>query len=110
MEQSLSQLAATCTTVESRASDTSKADTWLYPLVQMGPFGVFNDEYATLQLMRDASQHDEILLASGYFNLTDHYLEVILQESLAKYRLLMASPEVRIEKTYFQLKKNKTFS
>jgi hypothetical protein len=103
VEQSLSQLTAFCTTVESRPTDTSKADTWVYPLVQMGPFGVFNDEYATLQLMRDASQHDEILLASGYFNLTDHYLEVILQESLAKYRLLMASPEVRIEKHIFNI-------
>lgn len=69
-------------------------DTWVYPLVQMGPLFVMNDETVTLELLRNASREDEILLASGYFNLTDHYMEVILQESLAKYRLLMAAPEV----------------
>ena len=60
----------------------------------MGPFRVEYDELATLQLLKDADKLDEILLASGYFNLTDHYMHVILQQSLAKYRLLMASPEV----------------
>lgn len=86
----------TAVTKESTASIThcKEPDTWVYPLVQMGPFCVFYDEYATLHLLREASKHDEILLASGYFNLTDHYLEVILQESHAKYKLLMASPEV----------------
>ncbi|KAK7113205.1 hypothetical protein V1264_012540 [Littorina saxatilis] len=72
-------------------------DTWVYPLVQMGPLNIQRDEHATLQLMRDASNDDEILMASGYFNLTDQFMEVILQESLAKYRLLMAAPEVREE-------------
>ncbi|XP_076461588.1 CDP-diacylglycerol--glycerol-3-phosphate 3-phosphatidyltransferase, mitochondrial-like [Babylonia areolata] len=75
-------------------ASSQTADTWVYPLVQMGPFGVYNDEHATLQLLREATRHDEILLASGYFNLTDHYMSVILQESLAKYRLMMAAPEV----------------
>ena len=83
-------------------SNSQAIDTWIYPLVQMGPFGVLNDEQATLRLLRRAARQDEILLTSGYFNLTDHYMQVILQESLAKYRLLMASPEVRKA----QLKKN----
>ncbi|KAL8604484.1 hypothetical protein ACOMHN_015768 [Nucella lapillus] len=76
------------------STDSLKADTWVYPLVQMGPFGVYNDEDATLRLLREASRCDEVLLASGYFNLTDHYMAVILRESLAKYRLMMAAPEV----------------
>ncbi|XP_050391449.1 CDP-diacylglycerol--glycerol-3-phosphate 3-phosphatidyltransferase, mitochondrial [Patella vulgata] len=69
-------------------------DTWVYPLIQMGPFGIIFDEYATLSLLREAAVGDEILLASGYFNLTDHYLRVILQQSFARYKILMASPEV----------------
>ena len=92
-------------TPEISDSNGQPFDTWVYPLVQMGPLGVLNDEQATLQLLRGATRQDEILLTSGYFNLTDHYLQVILQESLAKYRLLMAAPEVR--KT--QLKKTMLF-
>ncbi|XP_046352189.2 CDP-diacylglycerol--glycerol-3-phosphate 3-phosphatidyltransferase, mitochondrial-like isoform X1 [Haliotis rufescens] len=89
---------------ESRSSDrthseddedsSSGYDTLVYPLIQMGPFGITHDENITLKLFRSASQGDEILLASGYFNLTDHYMNVILQESYAKYGILMASPEV----------------
>lgn len=81
--------------VQNGGNIADKNDTWVYPLVQMGPIGVLHDEQVTLQLLRESSKDDEILLASGYFNLTDHYMEVILQESLARYRLLMASPEVR---------------
>ncbi|PVD39134.1 hypothetical protein C0Q70_01762 [Pomacea canaliculata] len=80
--------------VQNGGNIADKNDTWVYPLVQMGPIGVLHDEQVTLQLLRESSKDDEILLASGYFNLTDHYMEVILQESLARYRLLMASPEV----------------
>lgn len=89
---------------ESRSSDrthsednedsSSGYDTLVYPLIQMGPFGITHDENITLKLFRSASQGDEILLASGYFNLTNHYMNVILQESYAKYGILMASPEV----------------
>ncbi|KAK7475409.1 hypothetical protein BaRGS_00033359 [Batillaria attramentaria] len=79
---------------EDPSNTAADCDTWVYPLVQMGPMGVINDEHVTLQLLRRPAKDDEILLASGYFNLTDHYMEVILQESLAKYKLLMASPEV----------------
>jgi CDP-diacylglycerol--glycerol-3-phosphate 3-phosphatidyltransferase len=60
----------------------------------MGPFGIVDDEVATKAIFRTAEKGEEILLASGYFNLTDYYIQVILQESQAKYNILMASPEV----------------
>ena len=63
----------------------------------MGPFGITHDEQALLNLLRTSEPRDNILLASGYFNLTDHYMSVILQESLAKYSILMASPQVGTE-------------
>ncbi|XP_041364721.1 CDP-diacylglycerol--glycerol-3-phosphate 3-phosphatidyltransferase, mitochondrial-like [Gigantopelta aegis] len=76
------------------ATNSSEYDTWIYPLIQMGPLGISHDEFVTLTLLRKAAARDVILLSSGYFNLTDHYMHVILEESLAKYRILMASPEV----------------
>lgn len=76
------------------AGTTSKEpDTVIYPLIQMGPFGITHDEQALLTLLRTSEPRDNILLASGYFNLTDHYMSVILSESLAKYSILMASPQ-----------------
>lgn len=74
--------------------DQGEIDTWIYPLLQMGPFGIVDDEVATKAIFRTAEKGEEILLASGYFNLTDYYIQVILQESQAKYNILMASPEV----------------
>lgn len=81
---------------DSSPADTENKplDTLVYPLIQMGPFGIFDDEEVTKQLLRSASRDDEILLASGYFNLTDHYLRLILEKSFAKFKMLMASPEV----------------
>ncbi|XP_046579098.1 CDP-diacylglycerol--glycerol-3-phosphate 3-phosphatidyltransferase, mitochondrial-like isoform X1 [Haliotis rubra] len=79
---------------EEDGDSTSGYDTLVYPLIQMGPLGITHDENITLNLFRSAAPGDEILLASGYFNLTDHYMNVILQESHAKYGILMASPEV----------------
>uniref|UniRef100_A0A0B7A5S7 CDP-diacylglycerol--glycerol-3-phosphate 3-phosphatidyltransferase n=1 Tax=Arion vulgaris TaxID=1028688 RepID=A0A0B7A5S7_9EUPU len=74
-------------------SDRQLGDTVIYPLVQMGPFGVIHDEQALQCLLRVSNHHDRILLASGYFNLTDYYMSVILNQSLAKFSILMASPQ-----------------
>ncbi|CAG5135816.1 unnamed protein product [Candidula unifasciata] len=74
-------------------SNSQPGDTAVYPLVQMGPFGVTHDEQMLLCLLRSSDAHDHILLASGYFNLTDYYMSVILNQSLAKFSILMASPQ-----------------
>ncbi|XP_014777063.1 CDP-diacylglycerol--glycerol-3-phosphate 3-phosphatidyltransferase, mitochondrial isoform X1 [Octopus bimaculoides] len=75
-------------------SSDSNEDTFVYPLIQMGPLGILDDEEITKHLLRSATQEDEILLASGYFNLTDHYLKLILEKSCARFKIMMASPEV----------------
>lgn len=79
---------------EEPVSSSQAGDTVVYPLVQMGPFGVTHDEQMLLSLLRASDARDHILLASGYFNLTDHYMSVILNQSLAKFSILMASPQV----------------
>lgn len=69
-------------------------DTWLYPLVQMGPLGITQDEDTMRRLLRSADSDHRIRLASGYFNLTDQYMDILLNQSLAQYEILMASPQV----------------
>ncbi|XP_035218716.1 CDP-diacylglycerol--glycerol-3-phosphate 3-phosphatidyltransferase, mitochondrial-like [Stegodyphus dumicola] len=74
--------------------DSEKKDTFIYPLLQMYTFGIRQDEQAVEKFLRFAEPHSCIKLASGYFNLTNHYMNVILKSSSALYSLLVASPKV----------------
>ena len=74
---------------------TSVIDTWICPMVQMGVFKVTVDDLVTESLFRRAAKDSQINLASGYFNLTDHYMGTIINQSKANYDILSAAPEVR---------------
>jgi CDP-diacylglycerol--glycerol-3-phosphate 3-phosphatidyltransferase len=77
---------------KSTSFDTT-ADTVIYPLIQMGPANVTVDEQVTNTLFRRASSDVTIYLASGYFNLTDHYMHSITNDCTAAFRILTASPQ-----------------
>ena len=77
---------------ESVTSDPT-ADTWIYPLVQMGPIGITVDEEVTSKVLESADSNMECFLASGYFNLTRKYMDIVLS-SKSKFNILMASPQV----------------
>ncbi|XP_053562201.1 CDP-diacylglycerol--glycerol-3-phosphate 3-phosphatidyltransferase, mitochondrial isoform X2 [Bombina bombina] len=68
-------------------------DTWVYPLVQMNPFGIQIDELVTETLLTDAERGDQMYLTTGYFNLTQGYMDLLLG-TRASYNILLASPEV----------------
>lgn len=68
-------------------------DTWVFPLVQMKPLGIWLDEEVTQRLLMEADGKSTIYLTSGYFNLTQTYMRLVLGAA-ADYRILMASPEV----------------
>ncbi|KFQ25273.1 hypothetical protein N331_07293, partial [Merops nubicus] len=68
-------------------------DTWIYPLIQMKPFGIRIDEVVTETLLTEAERDARIYLTTGYFNLTQAYMDLILG-TRAQYRILLASPEV----------------
>ncbi|GBM62409.1 CDP-diacylglycerol--glycerol-3-phosphate 3-phosphatidyltransferase, mitochondrial [Araneus ventricosus] len=70
------------------------ADTLVYPLLQMYTFGIRQDEQVTEKFLRLAEPSSCIKLASGYFNLTNHYMNIILKSSKAIFSLLVASPKV----------------
>ncbi|ORX53999.1 hypothetical protein DM01DRAFT_1335850 [Hesseltinella vesiculosa] len=73
-------------------------DTVLFPVIQMGPFGIRQDEQMTLGLLNVAHQQGNlgspwtIDLTSGYFNFTNQYKRVILNTN-AQFHFLTASPE-----------------
>ncbi|KAE8576146.1 hypothetical protein XENTR_v10004067 [Xenopus tropicalis] len=78
---------------ERSASDMEPPDTWVYPLVQMKPFGIQIDELVTETLLTEAERGDQLYLTTGYFNLTQEYMDLLLG-TRADYNILLAAPEV----------------
>ncbi|XP_017734865.1 PREDICTED: CDP-diacylglycerol--glycerol-3-phosphate 3-phosphatidyltransferase, mitochondrial isoform X1 [Rhinopithecus bieti] len=68
-------------------------DTWIYPLIQMKPFEIQIDEMVTETLLTEAERGAKIYLTTGYFNLTQAYMDLVLG-TRAEYQILLASPEV----------------
>ncbi|KAK2576221.1 hypothetical protein KPH14_005590 [Odynerus spinipes] len=70
----------------------SDADTWVYPLVQMGQLNIMHDSAVTLRLLQTAPLGARLKLATGYFNLTSEYISAVLQQCKATCDLLTAHP------------------
>ena len=68
-------------------------DTLVFPLVQMGYYGIKQDEVVTRMLLGGLQKSEQLYLASGYFNLPPDYISTILQGS-GNYHVLAASPKV----------------
>ncbi len=68
-------------------------DTVVYPLVQMGYYGIRQDELATQRLLSSVDESDEVHLASGYFNLPPQYIDAIFR-GRGRCHVLAASPQV----------------
>lgn len=73
--------------------ETVQNDTWIFPLLQMKPLGIYLDEQVTKRLLTEADGDSAVYLTSGYFNLTKTYMRLVLGAP-TDYRILMASPEV----------------
>ncbi|XP_029312540.1 LOW QUALITY PROTEIN: CDP-diacylglycerol--glycerol-3-phosphate 3-phosphatidyltransferase, mitochondrial [Cottoperca gobio] len=78
---------------EDEGMSEGEEDTWVFPLVQMKPLGIQLDEQVTQRLLTDAGPTSTVFLTSGYFNLTQAYMRLVLGAG-ARYRILTASPEV----------------
>ncbi|KAG0250156.1 CDP-diacylglycerol--glycerol-3-phosphate 3-phosphatidyltransferase [Mortierella polycephala] len=74
-------------------------DTTLYPLIQMGPFGLRQDERQTLSVLdhvlheNDHEEPAKLFITSGYFNFGKRYTEAIINTKTADVCLIAASPE-----------------
>ena len=69
-------------------------DTVVYPLVQMGYYGVHQDELVTKRVLSRVNRTDHVHLASGYFNLPPQYIEAIFRGQ-GTCHVLAASPQVQ---------------
>jgi CDP-diacylglycerol---glycerol-3-phosphate 3-phosphatidyltransferase len=67
-------------------------DTIIYPLIQMAPFDIRQDELVTSLIMSRSNEDSLIYLTSGYFNFTDSFMDLVIC-SAPKYAIITASPE-----------------
>uniref|UniRef100_A0AAG5D0C2 CDP-diacylglycerol--glycerol-3-phosphate 3-phosphatidyltransferase n=2 Tax=Anopheles atroparvus TaxID=41427 RepID=A0AAG5D0C2_ANOAO len=67
-------------------------DTWIFPLIEMGQLGIHHDSLATKQLLSGCLPGSRLRLATGYFNLTETYMNTLTNDCQAKCNILMAHP------------------
>lgn len=70
------------------------SDTWIFPLIEMGQLGIHHDSLVTKNLLSSSLSNSKLKLATGYFNLTDGYMDTITNDCLADCSILMAHPNV----------------
>ncbi|XP_038122998.1 CDP-diacylglycerol--glycerol-3-phosphate 3-phosphatidyltransferase, mitochondrial isoform X2 [Culex quinquefasciatus] len=73
--------------------DEDKAsDTWIFPLIEMGQLGIHHDSLATRNLLSGCLKDSQLKLATGYFNLTETYMDTLTKDCQAECCILMAHP------------------
>lgn len=75
-------------------SRDASTDTWVFPLLQMAPLDITQDQEVTERLLAHAPARSTLRLATGYFNLTERYSNIILHNQSSRFDLLVASPKV----------------
>ncbi|KAH8311931.1 hypothetical protein KR044_008674, partial [Drosophila immigrans] len=73
-------------------AEESKADTWVFPLLEMGQLGIHHDSVVTKRLLSRCIDGSRLKLATGYFNLTQDYMDTITSKCRAQCSILMAHP------------------
>ncbi|KAI1886454.1 hypothetical protein AGOR_G00195920 [Albula goreensis] len=71
--------------VESDSVGPASSDTWVFPLVQMKPLGIRLDEQVTERLLTEAGDDAQVYLTSGYFNLTQAYMRLVLEAGARQF-------------------------
>ncbi|XP_014215007.1 CDP-diacylglycerol--glycerol-3-phosphate 3-phosphatidyltransferase, mitochondrial [Copidosoma floridanum] len=72
--------------------EPTKADTWVFPLIQMAQLKVRHDSEITLRLFETAPVGATLKLATGYFNLTSEYRNALVNSCRANCHVLTAHP------------------
>lgn len=61
----------------------------------MGQLRIEQDAFVTDRILAESPNKSQLYIATGYFNLTNRYMQRIIYDTHATCRLLMAHPDVR---------------
>jgi len=90
---SISQFFSETIEEQRRLSQLNKdADTWIFPTFEMGQIGIHHDSLVIDKLLKSTLPGSQLKLATGYFNLTNTYMNTLTKDSLANCSILMAHP------------------
>lgn len=78
--------------MEKIRNSNEKVDTWVFPFIEMGQLGIHHDSIVTENLFIRAISNSRINLTTGYFNLTQSYMDTIAMKCLSNLDILMAHP------------------
>lgn len=78
--------------MEKIRNSNEKVDTWVFPLIEMGQLGIHHDSIVTENLFIRATSNSRINLTTGYFNLTQSYMDTIATNCPSNFDILMAHP------------------
>jgi len=68
------------------------ADTWIFPTLEMGQLNIHHDSIITKRILATAQQGSTLKMATGYFNLTQNYMDTIVKSCSADCSIIMAHP------------------
>lgn len=74
------------------------SDTWIFPLIEMGQLGIHHDSLITKNLLSGCLKDSKLKLATGYFNLTETYMNTLTNDCEAECNIVMAHPNVTYQK------------
>lgn len=74
--------------------DGQCANTWVFPTVQIGSLGIYQDELCILWMLANLPAGSCVHFASAYFNLTKEFQAALIQASMDKqFKIITAAPQ-----------------
>lgn len=67
-------------------------DTWIFPTLEMGQLNIHHDSIVTKKILESAEEGSFLNIATGYFNLTQSYMDTLVNECKANCSITMAHP------------------
>lgn len=76
----------------SELHDENDDDTWLFPTLEMGQINIHHDSIITKKILGASGKGSALKMATGYFNLTQNYMDTLVNECEADCSIIMAHP------------------
>lgn len=76
-----------------KLDETTNADTWIFPTLEMGQLGIHHDSVVIKRILMNTQKSSKLNMATGYFNLTQGLMNSIVNDCEANCSIIMAHPE-----------------
>lgn len=78
--------------IKQRESSPSTHDTWIFPTMEMGQLGIHHDSVVMKRILVNIEEKSRLSMATGYFNLTQNLMDIVVNECKADCSFIMSHP------------------